>query len=135
MKFESPQDLLNENETIEAFCSKYGTEFTKMPDWDIDYLIHKNGKAECFAEVKNYTTPYGQYPSAMLSMIKLGKLNRCATYLPTLLLMKWSCGTIGWIRIEKIHGVIKWGGRKEREGATHDKEFIIYYPLNSINTL
>jgi len=135
MKFETNEDLAREHVTIGAFCKKYGTEFTKLPDWDIDYIVHRKGKAECFAEVKTYTTTHGAYPSAMLSMIKLGKLNSCSKYLPTVLIMKWSCGTIGWIRIEKIHGVIKWGGRPPRNGSTNDKEFIIYYPLDSINIL
>jgi len=135
MKFETDEDLKKEEATISAFCSKYGTDFTKMPEWDIDYIVHRQGKAECFAEVKNYTTRYGTYPSAMLSMMKLGKMNICSRYLPTVLIMKWSCGTIGWIRTEKIHGEIRWGGRKERLGSSNDKEFIIYYPLESINIL
>ena len=135
MKFETPKDLRNEHEVIEAFCDKYGTEFTKMPNWDIDYLIHKKGKAECFAEVKNYTYTYVQYERQLLSMIKLGKLNACTKYLPTILLMRWGCGTIGWIRIEKIQGVIKWGGRTPRIGSKNDKEFLIYFPSDSINRL
>jgi len=133
--FETNEDLAREHSTIGAFCKKYKTEFTKMPQWDIDYIVHKNGRAECFVEVKNYTSKYGDYERQMISMLKLGKLIACSKYLPTILLMKWACGTIGWIRIEKITGVIKWGGRKPREGAANDQEFLIYYLTDSINTL
>lgn len=132
-KFESNSDLAKEHQTIGVFCETYNTNFTKLPDWEIDYLVSKKGKAKCFVEVKNYTFDFDKYDTCMISLIKIGKMIKAKDYLPVVLLMRWGCGTKGWINLTDIKGEIKWGGRKPRDGAANDQEFLIYYPRSAVN--
>jgi len=131
-KFESNQDITAEKKLLHDFCTYYKYEGTKLPQWEIDYLVHRQGKAIGFVEIKNYTSTFDKYDRGMLSLIKLNKMISSHKYLPTLLLMSWACGTKGWIGLDDIKGEIKWGGRKPRDGSANDMEFVIYFPKTSV---
>ncbi len=40
--FETKEDVYNENEVIKKFCSWTNSEFFKLPQFEIDFLIYKN---------------------------------------------------------------------------------------------
>ena len=69
--FETEKDLMNDKKTIEKFCEVRKCEYMKMPKWDLDFLIHKDGYGISFAEVKVRNQSYSSFPTQMLALNKL----------------------------------------------------------------
>jgi len=124
--FETKENLAKEKKVIEAFCKLFGCSAMKMPQWDVDFLLYRDGKAIAFAEVKNYTCSSNQYREGILSLQKLGSLMMCSKYLEAILVAGFT-DRIGWINVKNMEGRVEWGGRTQREGSANDMEFVLKY--------
>jgi hypothetical protein len=126
--FETEKDLINEKKTIEKFCEVRKCEYMKMPKWDLDFLIHKDGYGIAFAEVKVRNQSYSSFPTQMLALNKLNGLLRSNEYLPSYIIYKYTDG-IYYIHVKDIESnEIKYSGwNKERKGSKHDKEWLTYF--------
>jgi hypothetical protein len=131
MVFETETDLKNESRTLGIFCQYMKCDWQKLPKWDVDALLFRNGSGVGFAEVKNYTSTSLQYPSGMLSINKLQKLIECARFLPVVLIVNHA-DKLGYIKIDDISGGIEMGGRKPRVGSTNDIEWVIKFDKSPI---
>jgi hypothetical protein len=119
MRFESESDLVNERMIMESFACGY--PFEKLDDHDVDFVIPNR----CYVEVKARKSNYNKYPVEIISLIKLIKLQEKGRILPTFLVFGFTDG-IGYIKVQDIKGYVKWSGRKQRKGATNDRELCLY---------
>lgn len=125
MTFETEQDLKREQNAISVFVNTFGGSFQKLDPYDIDYKIFDSqGNLIAYAEVKGrIRTMHNAYPLpvAAKKIVKLAdkRLNP---------VMIWACEDgIIYGQINKLNGVIKWGGRAPRENSFNDSELIIFY--------
>lgn len=125
MTFETEQDLKREHNAITTFVNTFGGSFQKLDPHDIDYKVFdKNKKLIAYVEVKGrIRTMHNAYPLpvAARKIVKLSdkRLNP---------VMIWACEDgIIYGQINKLNGVIKWGGRTPREGSFNDSELMIFY--------
>ena len=125
MTFETEQDLKREQNAISVFVNTFGGSFQKLDPYDIDYKIFDSqGKLIAYAEVNGrIRTMHNAYPLPVSAkkVVKLAdkRLNP---------VMIWACEDgIIYGQINKLNGVIKWGGRAPRENSFNDDELMIYY--------
>jgi hypothetical protein len=124
MRFESQEDLLNEEQAIVWFCEEYNLNFKKLEENDVDFVLMKNEKIVAYAEVKGRNKNLNEaypLPIAVRKLVKLvDKKNNP--------LVIWSC-LDGFIygKVKKLVGEIKIGGRVARNGAVNDVELMAYY--------
>jgi DNA-binding sugar fermentation-stimulating protein len=52
MRFETPKHIERENKAMELLSKEYGLGYVKLDEWDIDFLITKEGKEIAYLEVK-----------------------------------------------------------------------------------
>tara|TARA_R100000655_G_scaffold110129_1_gene167995 strand:+ start:10648 stop:11085 length:438 start_codon:yes stop_codon:yes gene_type:complete len=125
MRFETNKDLTREKKAIKKFVSRFNGSFKKLGDNDVDYRVYdSSGKLIAYAEVKGrYRTIASAYPLPVAAR-KVVKL--CDKRLNPVLI--WSCDDgIIYGKPTHLKGVVRWGGRKPREGAVNDEELMIYY--------
>ena len=125
MRFESNKDLQRERKAIEKFVSRFKGTYKKLGDNDVDYRVFaENNKLIAYAEVKGrYRTIANAYPLPVAAR-KVVKL--CDKRLNPVMI--WACDDgIIYGKPTHLHGEVKWGGRKPREGAVNDEELMIYY--------
>jgi len=125
MRFENDVDLSREKKAINYFVKRFQGSFKKLGPNDIDYKIFdKDGNLIAYAEVKGrYRTLANCYPLPVAAR-KVVKL--CDKRLNPVMI--WACDDgIVYGQPSQIEGVVKWGGRKPREGAVNDQELMIYY--------
>jgi len=124
MRFESQEDLLNEEKAIIWFCEKYNLNFKKLEENDVDFALMKNEKIVAYAEVKGRNKNLNEAYPLPISVRKLVKLvNKKINPL-----VIWSC-LDGFIygKVKKLVGEIKIGGRVPRNGAVNDVELMAYF--------
>jgi hypothetical protein len=137
--FETENDLYNEEVTVKAFCDKFNINYGKQAHFDIDFFISKDGKQIGEVEVKCYNVPHDKYPTQILSSRKyLTMMARCFAFARTdereyrpILLCRYSDGEILYCNFRTIIGKIEFpqiGGRKPREGAVNDIEWVVRIP-------
>jgi hypothetical protein len=124
MRFESQEDLLNEEQAIVWFCEEYNLNFKKLEENDVDFVLMKNQKIVAYAEVKGRNKNLNEaypLPIAVRKLVKLvdKKINP---------LLIWNC-LDGFIygKVNKLVGEIKKSGREPRNGAVNDVELMAYY--------
>ncbi len=125
MRFESNQDLKRVQKAIEKFVSRFKGTYKKLDPNDVDYRVFdESGKLIAYAEVKGrYRTISNAYPLPVAAR-KVVKL--CDKRLNPVII--WSCDDgIIYGKPTHLHGVVRWGGRKPREGAVNDEELMLYY--------
>lgn len=125
MRFESNKDLQRERKAIEKFVSRFKGTYKKLGENDVDYRVFdENNKLIAYAEVKGrYRTIANAYPLPVAAR-KVVKL--CDKRLNPVMI--WACDDgIIYGKPTHLHGEVKWGGRKPREGAVNDEELMIYY--------
>jgi hypothetical protein len=127
-KVETAEHLKNEESAIKKFCDSKNCKFTKLPKYDIDFLIHKDGHGVAFAEVKCRTHNYENFPTQFLSFHKYQSLKDCGRWLPAYLICQYTNG-IYFINIKDIPlNSIKLGGRNNpRPHCPNDIEFLIHF--------
>lgn len=119
MRFESKQDLENEERVIKAFTK--GVPYQKLGDNDIDYLIPDRA----YVEVKCVNSSSTAYNVQILSLIKLVKLQEASRKLPTFVVFAYT-DKIMYINFNDIDGYIKHSGREQRKGAANDREILVF---------
>ena len=117
--FESENDRQNEYAVIKKIAGN--NKIIKLDKKGLDYEI--DGKA--FIEIKCYNRNHDTFKYTMVSLIKLLKMQEASRRLPTYLFIQWN-DKLRYINVKRIEGHIKVGGRKPREGATNDQEFLVY---------
>jgi len=125
MRFESNQDLEREKKAIEKFVNRFNGSYKKLDPNDVDYRVFdEKGKLIAYAEVKGrYRTISNAYPLPVAAR-KVVKL--CDKRLNPVMI--WACDDgIIYGKPTHLEGVVKWGGRKPREGAVNDTELMVYY--------
>jgi hypothetical protein len=125
MRFESNTDLEREKKAIQKFVSRFKGSFKKLDPNDIDYRVFdEKGKLIAYAEVKGrYRSIANAYPLPIAAR-KVVKL--CDKRLNPVII--WACDDgIIYGKPTHLHGQVRWGGRKPREGAVNDEELMLYY--------
>ena len=126
--FETKEDVYNESEVIKKFCNWTDSEFFKLPQFEIDFLIYKNDINVAFAEVKCKKNDYNSFKEEFIGLPKYFSLKKYSQLKPTYLIIKYNDG-IYFIDFKDIPTeIIKYGGRKiVRDGSTNDKEWLITF--------
>jgi hypothetical protein len=123
MRFENDKDLIREQDAIEIFCGSMGISYEKLSVHDVDYKLTKEDRV-AYAEVKGRNRSIDDaypLPIAARKVLKLIDKKRAAFII-------WDCyDGIIWGKVSDIVGEAKVGGRKPRDGAYNDIEFMIYY--------
>lgn len=125
MTFETEQDLKREHKAITTFVETFGGSFKKLDPHDIDYKVFdKDGKLIAYAEVKGrIRTMYYAYPLPVAARKVVKLIDKRLTPV-----MIWSCEDgIIYGKVDKLKGVVKWGGRPPRAGSFNDLELMIFY--------
>jgi len=125
MRFESNTDLEREKKAIQKFVSRFKGSYKKLDPNDIDYRVFdEKGKLIAYAEVKGrYRSIANAYPLPIAAR-KVVKL--CDKRLNPVII--WACDDgIIYGKPTHLHGQVRWGGRKPREGAVNDEELMLYY--------
>ena len=125
MRFESNTDLEREKKAIQKFVSRFRGSYKKLDPNDIDFRVFdEKGKLIAYAEVKGrYRSIANAYPLPIAAR-KVVKL--CDKRLNPVII--WACDDgIIYGKPTHIHGQVRWGGRKPREGAVNDEELMLYY--------
>jgi hypothetical protein len=118
----------NELQAIHKFCSVKHCEFTKLPKYELDFLIHRNGKGIAFAEVKCRNHKFDTFENEIVSFIKLSKMLECSKWLPCYFITQY-VDEMYYIEVNKIPlDNIKLGGRNNpRPHRPNDVEFLINF--------
>lgn len=125
MRFESNTDLEREKKAIQKFVSRFRGSYKKLDPNDIDFRVFdEKGKLIAYAEVKGrYRSIANAYPLPIAAR-KVVKL--CDKRLNPVII--WACDDgIIYGKPTHLHGQVRWGGRKPREGAVNDEELMLYY--------
>lgn len=125
MRFENEDDLNRETKAIKTFVSIFGGSYSKLDPNDIDFKIfNKDKELIAYAEVKGRKKTMSVAFPLPVSIRKLSKLSDKRLN-PVMI---WACDDgIIYAKIKDLVGVIKWGGRKPREGAFNDSELMAYF--------
>lgn len=126
MRFETEKDLTREKQAIQKFVDRFGGSFKKLDPNDVDYRVYdKNNRLIAYAEVKGrYRSISDAYPLPIAAR-KVVKL--CDKRLNPVVI--WACDDgIIYGKPNEIHGDVRWGGRKPRDGSYNDQELMLYYP-------
>ena len=125
MRFESDIDIDREQRAIKKFVSRFKGTFKKLDTNDVDYRVYdESNKLIAYVEVKGrYKTIADAYPLPVAAR-KVVKL--CDKRLNPVII--WACDDgIIYGKPTHLHGEVRWGGRKPREGAVNDQELMVYY--------
>lgn len=129
MNFENNSDLEREQKAIELFTSFYGLTYQKLQAYDIDFIVLKELKSIAFAEVKGRKKPIAEAFPLPLSTFKINKLYEKKHMGQQLKrIMIWACNDgIIYGDLSKLEGIIREGGRPNRDGSYRDTEMMAYY--------
>jgi hypothetical protein len=125
MTFESEEDRRREKKAIETFVAIFGGSYEKLGPHDVDYKVFdKDKKLIAYVEVKGrIRTMRDAYPLP-IAIRKLHKLSDKRLN-PVVI---WSCEDgIIYGKIFSLYGIIRLGGRPNREVAVNDNELMAYY--------
>lgn len=127
MRFENKKDLDREEKAINMFVSLFKGSYNKLGKNDIDFEVLHNDKVISYVEVKGRLRPLRDafpLPIAVRKLVKLSdkRIN------PVII---WACEDgIIYSKVKDLEGVIKYSGRKPREGSSNDLELMAYYDNN-----
>ena len=118
----------NEIKAVEYFCKSMKCNYVKLPKYDIDFLLTRNGKGIAFAEVKCRTHTFSSFKTQMLSFIKYGEMLKVNKWLPCYFICQYSDG-IYYINVNDIplDNITKGGRNNPRAERPNDIEFLIYF--------
>jgi hypothetical protein len=129
MNFENKSDLEREQKAIELFTSFYGLNYQKLEAYDIDFIVSKELKNIAFVEVKGRKKTIKDSFPLPLSTFKINKLYEKKFMGKQLKrIMIWACDDgIIYADLSKLEGLIREGGRPNRDGSYRDTEMMAYY--------
>ena len=128
MRFETAEDLAREWAVMEQFAK--GLKFDKLGENDLDFLI----PGRCYAEIKCVNTSSIDYRYSRISRIKLVKMQERARELPTFIVFKYT-DKIMYINFIDIDGYVRQSGREQRDGATNDRELLLFLDRGKLTEL
>jgi len=125
---ETQADRINELAVIQNFCKHMKCDYCKLPKFDIDFLLTRNGKGVAFAEVKCRPQKYADFKTQILSFIKFSEFVKVSKWLPCYFICRYEDGDyfidVNNIPLDKI----EYGGRKKpRPNFANDNEFLIHF--------
>lgn len=128
--YEKQNDRVNQFDVAKSYLKK-GYEIEEMPPFfgfDVGFSMNKELKA--VAEIKCRTHRHGTFPTYMISAEKYNKLCVFSQYskIVTLLIVRWSCGTIGHVSLPTDASFFI-GGRTDRNDPK-DKEIVAHIPIH-----
>lgn len=123
--FETEEDRKREQRAIETFVSVFGGSYKKLDPLDIDYKVFdKDKNLIAYVEVKGRIRTIANAYPLCVSVEKLVKLMNKRLN-PVIV---WACEDgIIYTKIDEVVGMIKKGGRTQREGSYSDVEMMAYY--------
>jgi len=128
MRFETEQDRINEYRIMDCFSC--GHPFKKLGNHDVDFVV----PGRCYVEIKAKKFRHDKYPAQLISLIKIVKLQERSRELPAFLVFGFT-DCILYIKVEDIKGYVKWSGRKQRKGATNDRELCLFIDVNNMTKM
>ena len=132
--YETSEDREREKKLAERVSELWGLDTKPNPkQYPIDYtfLNREDGSIEGFAEIKVRTHKCGTFPTYIISAMKVtsAKMLSEATGLDVILIVQWSCGSIGFMDMATTSDSIGWGGRNDRNDS-QDQEPVVHWKLD-----
>ena len=128
--YESPTDLKNEVEVIEAIYRDLGCDgYHKTPKFSaIDFALLRGDAIAYYAEVKCRRNERGRYPDYMISRAKYDALDQSRKQhsITSLLVVRWT-DCIGILTIPPHTLTYGFGGRHDRNDPK-DMEPVVFIP-------
>tara|TARA_R110002153_G_scaffold67721_1_gene180237 strand:- start:228 stop:671 length:444 start_codon:yes stop_codon:yes gene_type:complete len=127
MKFETKSDKKRQEYVVGLFCNTYNCTPKDLGDFaPVDYLLYKDGKPYFYLEVKGVKK--SKMKDTDMVQVAIRKIVDLQTkyvksQIPAVICWAFEDG-IAWKNIDKLDGMVKWGGRAKREGSTHDQELM-----------
>ena len=125
MRFENKKDLDREGKAIELFVEQFNGKAIKLGENDIDFKVFDSeDKLISYVEVKGRLRPLGEAFPLPIAVRKLVKVSDKRVN-PVII---WACSDgIIYSLVKDLRGVIKYSGRKPREGSSNDLELMAYF--------
>lgn len=137
-RFETAQDRSREGAVAQAFADRYKLrQYQTHHCASTDRIFFDGNRVRAVAEIKVRTTPRSKYPTLLVSLDKIVRLQMAAELLEVspLLIVSWS-DEIGWINLRGVTAhSISMGGRRDRPDAAHDIEYLAHYDVAHFKTL
>lgn len=136
-QYETQSDLNNEQQTINAFCSKYNYSYKKLPiRYKLDFATFRPSKELAgFVEVKCRKFSWSQFPTLILALDKITAMQQALDLgIKSILLLRNQDGIFFWkYDPQNIHS-IKWGGRSISPRDNQDEEPVAHIHKDAFRT-
>jgi hypothetical protein len=114
MQHEQQSDIDNEKAALDKFCQLFNCQWQKMPQYDIDAMLHQDGKAIGFAEVKCFMNKWDDFENRLITFEKVGRLIDYDRLLPVVIIIAHP-DRLGYVKLKELKGEVKIVERKDRE--------------------
>jgi hypothetical protein len=136
MRYETAEDIKNEEEVIKLFAKKGNFEYKKLNQHSLDFALLKNDIVKCFVEVKCFKSRSNQYPTQVVSLIKFDKMLDYSKLAPVYFVCRYSDNKIMYIKSEDIKGSLMMFRRTiQRIGNTDDSEIVVHVERSKFKEL
>ena len=133
--YETDADRQREKELADLMAKHWGVTAKPNPKmYPIDYtFVGDYGEVEGFGEIKIRRNTKEKYPTYMISAHKVADAKKLAeaTGRDVILIVKWSCGSIGYLDLANTPAdSVHWGGRSDR-GDGQDMEPVCHFNIEN----
>jgi hypothetical protein len=127
MKFENPSNRNRQTEALKLFCKEFDLTFVENKDFAyLDATLRKDTKFIGQAEVKGVHSNYEDKDFVVVSMRKLVDCQKEQIKNKKPVAVIWAFNDcIAYAKLKDLSGEFYFGGRKKREGSTHDIELMV----------
>jgi hypothetical protein len=127
MKFENTENRNRQTEALKLFCKEFDLTFVENKDFAyLDATLRKDTKFIGQAEVKGVHSNYEDKEYVVVSMRKLVDCQKEQIKNKKPVAIIWAFNDcIAYERLKNLSGEFYFGGRKKREGSTHDIELMV----------
>ena len=127
MKFENPSNRNRQTEALKLFCKEFDLTFVENKDFAyLDATLRKDTKFIGQAEVKGVHSNYEDKDFVVVSMRKLVDCQKEQIKNKKPVAIIWAFNDcIAYAKLKDLSGEFYFGGRKKREGSTHDIELML----------
>lgn len=129
--YETEKDRGRERDLAERVAASWRLTAKPNPKmYPIDYTFLDGKEVRGFAEIKVRTHPFGQFSTYILSAHKVSDAMNLAmsTGKTVVLIVQWSCGSVGVLDLSEKPDSVGWGGRSDR-GDSQDMEPVCHYAI------
>ena len=112
----------------------FSVQIIQTPDvfHPVDAILFYHSRPTFAAEIKVRSHPRGAFPDVWLERRKYEAL--MAHQLIGLFIVGWSCGTIGWVRVNTLSPAFVWRERTDR-GLPEDRDEVLLVPVSAFRVL